>query len=167
MTAAAVNFCREVGEKLGELPEGAELDRYLDNKGHYYIDNLHWASNRENSENTRNYHSQSWNAFTKKRTPAYRAWAHITYAYTNDVCDEWLCDWTSEREFRFKRFFDDMREKPPGAWLERHNKLLPFSKENCFWGKGVWRDPVTGERCKTYKSWSHLNTKCEEVRQLM
>ena len=61
---------------------------------------------------------------TGKPTPTYRTWRGMRENNKGKVCKEWLSD--------YSQFHNDMGDK--AGTLKRHDKALPYSKENCFWG---------------------------------
>jgi hypothetical protein len=78
--------------------------------------------------------------------------------HKDEICKEWFND--------FKQFYADMGKKPEGyyAELKRHNELLPFSKENCYWRVAVpTKDPKTGKISLTNHAYSNMKRNPENV----
>jgi hypothetical protein len=132
---ACTNFINEVGARLGEPPideatgKLCDLDRYPDNKGNYYINNIRWATRRENCYNRTvrgdTTHGHRIDKTTGKPTPMHTCWHAMTAR--NTVCEEW------KGQGGFNNFLRDMGERPENTTLRCIDRSKPYSKENCFW----------------------------------
>lgn len=72
------------------------------------------------------------------RTPTYKSWARMHQRCYNPKASQYR--WhggkgvtVCERWHTFESFLSDMGQRPQGAYLDRKNPTLEYSKENCRW----------------------------------
>jgi hypothetical protein len=92
---------------------------------------------------------------TGNKTRTYLSWEGMWRRYKNEVCEAWSV---------WSQFFHDMGEKPQGipksVTLERHEKSLPFSKNNCYWKVAPpTRNKETGKPTGTYKAYTEMKAR--------
>lgn len=90
-------------------------------------------------------------------TPVYGCWNALRRK--PDFCDAWRND--------FSAFFSDMGDKPKGLSMLRRDPTMPYSKDNCYWGKRARGSHSTSSprethgksRGRVYGCWNALRRK--------
>ena len=116
---------------MGEKPvsnrrQGVQLMRHNSSKP-FSKENCYW----------RELNVPARDVVTGKITPTYYSWSGIRRNHRKNVCKRWA------ESHSFQNFFEDMGEQPKCSKLARHNTLLPYSKENCYWK--VYKSKVANE----------------------
>src|SRR6516164_1958590 len=76
-------FAEDIKRLLGPRPPGASLDRWPDPAGNYDPDNVRWASDVEQSHNSRRYLDG------RSSHPMYRSWSMIMWRNPGAMCEQW------------------------------------------------------------------------------